>query len=337
MLSPVRDDAGRRFAQIPRAPIGKPHPSGARSLQMMSGRAVATHHQQHSLTGRRVESSAFTALLPAVAVAPVWLVAMFVVWLPVHALWSVSFVLFAGGYLVAGLFVRPLQVRLLARLLGARRPSRDERAVLDTSWRSVLQVNRLPRSRYVLAVLPADELNAFACGGHLVIVTSYAVETLPRDELTGVLAHELSHHLGFHTVALTISQWLSMPVLLLARIGFFLQNVATAATDTFARDSPSLTSLGRLLSGLLTAVSWVFLAGLGVSNALANLVGRNAEFQADRRVVAMGFGKPLASALRRVATTTPQMQTWRERVSTSHPPARTRVARIEALLRQARA
>ncbi len=304
----------------------------------MSGRAVATHRQQRPLTRRRVESSAFTALLPTLAVAPVWLVALFIVWLPLRLLWPVPFVLFAAGYLIAGvvLFLRPVQVRLVAPLLGARRPNRDERAILDTSWRSVLQANRLPRSRYALAVLPADELNAFACGGHLVIVTSYAVETLPRDELTGVLAHELSHHLGFHTVALTVSQWLSMPVLLLARIGIFLQNVATAATDTFARDSPSLTALGRLLSGVLTAVSWVFLAGLGASNVLSNLVGRNAEFQADLRVVAMGFGKPLASALRRVATTTPPVQTWRERVSTSHPPARTRVARIEALLRQAR-
>lgn len=29
------------------------------------------------------------------------------------------------------------------------------------------------------AVLLLDDLNAFACGGHLVIVTSYAVEALP--------------------------------------------------------------------------------------------------------------------------------------------------------------
>ncbi|MEO5899943.1 MAG: M48 family metalloprotease [Ilumatobacteraceae bacterium] len=289
-------------------------------------------------TRRHVESSALTALLPAIAVAPVWLTALFVVWWPLRVVWPVSFLLFALAYLAAGvvLFVRPIQVRLIAPLLGARRPTRDERAVLDTSWRSVLQANRLPRGRYAIAVLPADDLNAFACGGHLVIVTSFAIETLPRDELTGVLAHELSHHLGFHTIALTLSQWLSLPVLLLARIGFFLQNVSTAATDNFARSSTSLTTIGRLVSGVLTVVSWVFLSGLMLSNAMANIVGRNAEFQADRRVVAMGFGKPLASALRRVLTTTVPTTTWRERLAQSHPPARTRVARIEALLRQRR-
>jgi Zn-dependent protease with chaperone function len=279
-----------------------------------------------------------TALLPVLAVAPVWLAALLVVWLPLRLVWHVSFLLFALGYLVAGvvLFIRPVQVRLVAPLLGARRPSRDERAALDTSWRSVLQVNRLPRGRYALAVLPADDLNAFACGGHLVVVTSFAIEALPRDELTGVLAHELSHHLGLHTIALTIGQWLSLPVLLLARIGFFLQNVATAATDTFARSSTTLTTIGRFVSEVLTAVSWVFLAGLKASSTLANIVGRNAEFQADRRVVEMGFGKPLASALRRVLTATTASATWRERLGESHPPARTRVARIEALLRQRR-
>ena len=84
-------------------------------------------------------------------------------------------------------------------------------------------------------MLPSDELNAYACGGHLVVVTSFAVAELPRRELAGVLAHELSHHLGLHTVALTIRHWLSLPVVLLARVGFWLQNVATAATERLRR------------------------------------------------------------------------------------------------------
>ena len=199
----------------------------------------------------------------------------------------------------------------------------------------MLQTNDLPAHRYVLAVLPSAELNAFACGGHLVIVTSYALEALPRNELSGVLAHELSHHLGLHTIALTVGQWLSVPVLLLARVGFFLQNVASAATTSFAQHSSSMTALGRTVAALLTAVSWVFLSGLLLSNLLANAVGRNAEFQADHRAVTMGFGRPLALALRRVLQQfgTDRPHSWRDRLAMSHPPARTRVARIEALLR----
>jgi Zn-dependent protease with chaperone function len=291
-------------------------------------------------TRRRVDSSAVSAFLPVIAVIPLWLLALAVVWLPLRVVWHISFVTFALGYLAAALllFFRPIQVAILAPLLGARRPTRHERATLDVAWRSVLQANRLPARRFVIAVLPIDELNAYACGGHLVVVTSYAIDTLPRDELSGVLAHELSHHLGSHTVALTIGHWLSLPVFALARIGFFLQNVATAATRTFARRSSSLTVLGQFVSALLMAVSWIFLSGLLLSNLIANVVGRNAELQADRRAVTMGFGRPLASALRRVIGERrgERPTNWRERLAATHPPARTRVAQIEALLRARR-
>lgn len=269
-----------------------------------------------------------------------WLLAILVFWWPVRAIWQISFGVFAIGYLAAGvlLFLRPVQVWILAPLIGARRPTPDQSAALAPAWRPVLQANDIPHGRYVLATLPSNELNAFACGGHLVVVTSYAIETLPRDELTGVLAHELSHHLGLHTIALTFVQWLSVPVLLLARIGFFLQNVASAATTSYGSNSSMLTAIGRTLAGLLTAISWVFLSGLLLSNALSNIVGRNSEFEADMRATKMGFGKPLAVALRRFVADfgADRPLTWRERLSSSHPPARTRVARIEATLRRRR-
>ena len=287
---------------------------------------------------RRFETSAVAALAPVLTLAPVCLAALFVFWLPVRLFWHVSYPMFALAYLAAGslLFLRPVQVPVLTRLLGARRPTRAESVRLDTAWRSVLEAARMPSKRYVLAVLGSDELNAFACGGHLVVITSLAVETLPRDELAGVLAHELSHHLGFHTVALTATQWLSAPVLLLARVGFFLQNVATAATSSFASNSPLLTVLGRLASALLTAVSWVFLSGIIVAKAIGNWAGRGAEFQADERVIALGFGRELASALRRVVAQGGGSRPigWRDRLSATHPPARTRIARIEALMRR---
>src|SRR4029078_10047522 len=104
--------------------------------------------------------------------------------------------------------------------------------------------------------LAIEGIYGLASGRYILVVTSYAVDTLPRDELSGGLAHGLTHHLGSHTVAFTIGQWLSVPVLILARIGFFLQNVATAATRTFARSSSALTVAGQLVAATLMAVSW---------------------------------------------------------------------------------
>jgi Zn-dependent protease with chaperone function len=154
--------------------------------------------------------------------------------------------------------------------------------------------------------------------------------------MTGVLAHEIAHHLGLHTAALTLRQWLSLPIFVLARVGFFLQSVAVAATRTFASYSRALTMVGRLLSGLLNAVAWVFLAALMLSNRLANRIGKGSEFEADRRAVEMGFGRELATALRRVAATeqAERGSSLRNDLLVTHPSARSRVANIEALRRR---
>ena len=286
---------------------------------------------------RSVERGAIWAFMPVAAILPFSLLALFLIWLPLGWLTSVRYWWLVAGFGAAGLllFVRPIQVLVLTPLLRARRPTDDEADVIEPLWAQIAQATGLPANRYVVRVLPTDELNAFACGGHLVLVTSFAVHDLSQAQLRGVLAHELSHHLGLHTVAITIGHWLSAPVVLLARIGFFLENVGRAAVASFGRESPAVSAAGSVIAVIMHALSWVFTAALRGSDAVANLVGHSSEFEADRRAVRMGFGRELASALRELlARGTGQRPIgWRARLAASHPPARTRVARIEALMR----
>ncbi len=277
------------------------------------------------------------AIGPVLVIAPFCLLALFVVWLIVRLVWDIPFWWLAVGYPLAAvlLFIRPVQDLVLTPLFGARRPTEDEVELIEPLWVDIAHANRLPPQRYILRVLPSEELNAYACGGHLVVVTSFAVTELPRRELAGVLAHELSHHLGMHTVGLTIAHWLSLPVVLFARVGFLLQNVATAATRAFAAQSAGWTIVGQLVAGVLNVLSLPFVAALYAADALGNVVGHRSEFQADRRVVRMGYGPNLAQALRRVIRLGGGQRPigWRARLAASHPPARTRVARIDAMLR----
>jgi Zn-dependent protease with chaperone function len=299
----------------------------------MTPMAVVTAPRQR----RRVEGSALWAFVPVVAMLPFTLLALFVMWWPVHLLTGVPFGWILLGFAVTCplLFVRRFQVWVLTPVLGARRPTAAEEAAIAPLWNQIVRTNGLPDDRYVVRILPSDELNAFACGGHLVVVTSFAVDELTTRELQGVLAHELSHHLGLHTVAITIGHWLSTPVVLLARIGVFLGNVAIAARESYGRDSPLIDMATNAAAAVIRAVSWVFTAGIRASTALGNLVGHQSEFDADQRAVRMGFGRELSSALRRVlaAGSHPRPVGWRERIAASHPSARTRVARIEALMR----
>ena len=289
-----------------------------------------------SQRSRHADSSALTALAPVVALLPAWAVTIAIIWWITSPLHDISYLVFALVALLLGaaLFIRPVQQFVLVRLLGARTPLREERDRLQRAWLIVAQASHVPASRFILAIADGDEVNAFACGGHLMVVSSYAVNELDHDELCGVLAHELSHHLGLHTVALTISQWLSLPVVMFAQLGFMLQNVADVASNTLR--VKSLDVLGRMVAGTMTIVSWVFIADLSLARYLSNAAGKGAEFRADRNAVELGFGKQLSRALRRVIDEgrDERPTNWRDRIVTSHPPARTRVARIDAYQRQ---
>lgn len=287
---------------------------------------------------RRIDGHAVAAVAPVVALVPAWMAAVFLFWLPVTAFTGLSYLLFAGAVLLLGalLFVRPVQRIVLQRMLGARVPDRAERNTLQRAWNVVAQANHIAPGKFVLAVTDSDDLNAFASGGHLVVVSSWAVHNLSHDDLCGVLAHELSHHLGMHTVALTVGQWLTVPIVLLARVGFVLQNVAHAATDTFAARSRWGAVTGRTIAGALTIFAWLFLSMIRFSQVVGNIVGKGSEFRADETVVAMGFGRQLRNSLRIVIANGDgeRATNWRDRLVSAHPPARTRVARIEAHLRR---
>ncbi len=293
---------------------------------------------QRSPRTRTFDSAALTAFAPVIALVPAWALAIAVFWwitLPLH---GSSYGFFALIAFLSGvvLFLKPTQKLILRRLLGARTPTRSERDQIQRAWLVVAQASRIPANTFVLAVADADDVNAFACGGHLMVVSSFALEQLTHDELVGVLAHELSHHLGSHTVALTFGQWLSIPIIILAQVGFALQNVARAASETIERRSTSLSLIGKTIAIVLNGVSWIFRADLLLAQGISNIVGKGAEFKADANAVDLGFGKELSSALRQVIARGhgERPSNWRDRIVTAHPPARTRVARIDARLRQ---
>lgn len=292
------------------------------------------------MSGRsfKFEWSALTGFTAIVALFPAWLVTASVVWLPFGWWGQVNYWLFVGSLfsLFILLFSRPVQRFVLMRLLGARNPTSRERAILAESWQPIVQRNDLQRRQFVLAVVDTESLNAFACGGHLVVVSSQAIEQLDSKQLSGVLAHELSHHLGLHTVALTISQWMILPITVLSRVGMRLRAVAEDATIAFAQRIPLLHALGLFVAAFLHVASWLLMLNVSLATLLGNAASRATEFHADRRAAQLGFGNHLLAAMRNWDANTPSTErgnVW-QRIFESHPPMRLRINKLALYLRQ---
>lgn len=275
--------------------------------------------------------------MPVLALLPAWLTAMSLIWVVVAIPFETSYVTFIGTAALASvvMFLPATQRIFVTRMLGVRTPERDERRRLDTAARMVLAAARTPKRRFVFAIDESSDVNAFACGGHILVVSSFALDKLDDDELLGVVAHEFSHHLGAHTVGLSFAQWFSLPVLLFARLGEFTRKVARSPLRRLEAMEGAARHIARALDVVMRGFSWLFGATLVTAQRLNDLVGRDAEFHADRRVVELGFGRQLSRALTHVAARDGSSigRSRHERIFSSHPPARTRIARIEALLR----
>jgi len=275
--------------------------------------------------------------VPVLALLPAWLTAMSLIWVVVAIPFDTSYVTFIGTAALASvvMFLPATQRIFVTRMLGVRTPERHERRRLDTAARMVLAAARTPKRRFVFAIDESSDVNAFACGGHMLVVSSFALDKLDDDELLGVVAHEFSHHLGAHTVGLSFAQWFSLPVLLFARLGEFTRKVARSPLRRLEAMEGAARHIARALDVVMRGFSWLFGATLVTAQRLNDLVGRDAEFHADRRVVELGFGRQLSRALTHVAARDGSSigRSRHERIFSSHPPARTRIARIEALLR----
>jgi heat shock protein HtpX len=85
--------------------------------------------------------------------------------------------------------------KIVLRMYGAREVTEADAPVLYSVTRELANRGQMPMPK--VYVIPSDGLNAFATGRNpnhaAVAATEGILRTLTREELTGVMAHELSH------------------------------------------------------------------------------------------------------------------------------------------------
>ncbi|MEU8432077.1 M48 family metalloprotease [Streptomyces sp. NPDC029216] len=241
-----------------------------------------------------------------------------------------------GLWLAAGALVfHPPAEALLARyLLRLGRPLPQEAAVLAPVWREVTARAGVDGSRYQLWIEESGEMTASGAGGHLVIVTRHALETLPTSQLAAVLAHELGHHTAGHSWAQLLGWWYALP----GRIARWALAAVARSGRRGIKDMPPYAV--AVAAGLVALAGYRVLAlTFGLPLLLVALplliaaVGRRTELRADRHAAALGFGPQLA----RVLAAEPEEEDepgFLRLLLSSHPHPRTRLHHLQRYLAQ---
>lgn len=224
--------------------------------------------------------------------------------------------------------------------MGAKEVSEEEYPQLHAMVQRLSQQADLPKPK--VAVADTRVPNAFATGrsrkNSAVCVTTGLMQTLDRDELEGVIAHELAHVKNRDVMVMTIASFLSTIAFLVVRWGAF-----------FGGGRNRNGGGGFIVAILVSLVVWV------VSFLLIRALSRYREFSADRGG-ALITGKPsaLASALMRIDGRMDNVpkQDMREqaemnaffiipirsgfigRIASTHPSTEKRVERLRQLERE---
>ncbi len=211
-----------------------------------------------------------------------------------------------GGMMLAFLIAVGMNVvsywyssSIVLRMYGAEEVSRAEAPELHDMVNRLRQRADLPMP--TVCIVPQDQPNAFATGRNpdnaVVAVTRGIMDVLDRQELEGVIAHELAHIKNRDMLTSTVASTLAAAITLLARFGIFFD---------------------RGENGFVSSLLMMFLAPLAAM-LIQMAISRSREYAADRDGAEIA-GSPmgLASALRRMEQVAQQRPMRNANQATSH-------------------
>ena len=268
-------------------------------------------------------------------------------------LWAGQVLAGQGGFVTALVFAGLMNFgaywwsdKLILRMYGAHEVTEAEAPELYGLVRHLAQRGAIPMPKVYL--IPEEAPNAFATGRSpqhaAVAVTEGLTRLLSRDELAGVLAHELGHIRHRDTLIMTVAAALAGALSMLAQMAMFSSLLGGGRQDADEGDGSS-----SPLGGLLGVVVAPFAAML-----IQMAISRSREFLADEAGARLtGDPLALATALRKIATWSQQIPMTAGspatahlfiinpfsgggllRLFSTHPSTEARIARLEALASQ---
>ena len=210
-------------------------------------------------------------------------------------------VVIGGGIAIGSLFYSD---KIALASAGAREVSPQQAPQLHGVVDRICALADMPKPR--VAIAPTDIPNAFATGRNtktsVLCVTEGLLRRLDREELEGVISHELSHVAHKDVVVMTVASFLAIIAGLMIRFAFYGELFGGGRRGG---NDNNQSALPVML--IIMAVSIVVYA---VSFLLIRLLSRYRELAADRSgALLTGQPSALASALQKVSGTMARIPT----------------------------
>ncbi|MEM4326141.1 MAG: M48 family metallopeptidase, partial [Candidatus Pacearchaeota archaeon] len=178
--------------------------------------------------------------------------------------------------------------------VGAKPASKTEHRMLYNLTEGISISSGLPMPK--LYIMEAEGINAFASGrdpkNSIICVTTGALKKLNKQELEGVIAHEMSHIANYDIRFMTLATVLIGMISILAQL--FLRSLWLSGFGERERDGK--TQIFLILLGIIFAI----LAPL-VAHLVSLAISRRREYAADASGVKFTrYPKGLADALRKI-------------------------------------
>jgi heat shock protein HtpX len=157
---------------------------------------------------------------------------------------------------------------------------------------SLAQRAELPMPR--VAISPSEQPNAFATGRGpkkaVVCATTGLLQSMPREEIEGVMAHELMHVKHRDILIGSVAAAIATAISYIAQMAMFASMFGGRSDD----DEDGGNVIGMLLMALLAPIA---------ASLIQMAISRSREFEADRGAAELlGSGHNLANALERIET-----------------------------------
>ena len=237
--------------------------------------------------------------------------------------------------------------KIITAISGAKQVTKEQQPKLHNIVEEMTIASGLPKPR--IYVIQDTAINAFATGRDpehsVVCVTTGAIDKLSRAELTGVVAHEMSHIKNYDIRVMTIAAVLVGLSVLLSDFLLRMFLWGNLGGNRDSRGGGQITIVA-IVVGLLLAILTPFIA-----QAIRLAISRKREYLADASAAQMTrYPEGLAGALTKIkndpeileaankatahlyiANPLKNRKMWLKNMFSTHPPIDDRIAKLNAM------